>query len=120
VHAASAKNGVDAMTQVLCTELGQYGVRVNGIAPGPIEGTEGITRLMPPNISMEYLKTIPLRRLGTIRDIEFATLYLASPAASYVSGHIVVVDGGAWMSQNAVMLRGMEEMQKRNSKKSKL
>ncbi|ORZ35304.1 hypothetical protein BCR44DRAFT_116691 [Catenaria anguillulae PL171] len=109
-HAASAKNGVDALTKVMAMELGRYGIRVNGIAPGPIEGTEGITRLMPPNMTADYINTIPVRRLGTIGDIEHATVYLASEAGSYVTGTVLVVDGGSWMNQNTPMWMGLEMM----------
>ncbi|KAI9151159.1 peroxisomal 2 4-dienoyl-CoA reductase sps19 [Blastocladiella emersonii ATCC 22665] len=116
-HAAAAKNGVDSMTRTLAVELGQYGIRVNGIAPGPIEGTEGIARLMPPGMNKAYINTIPVRRMGTIRDIEMATLYLASEAGSYVTGTVLVVDGGSWMTQTAVMMMGMEEMKKQAKNK---
>ncbi|KAI9224329.1 hypothetical protein BC828DRAFT_424820 [Blastocladiella britannica] len=109
-HAASAKNGVDALTRVLSMELGRYGINVNGIAPGPIEGTEGITRLMPPSVSTDFVNSIPIRRLGTVKDIEHATLYLASDAGSYVTGTVLVVDGGAWMNTNGIMAMGLDMM----------
>ncbi|KAL7753862.1 peroxisomal 2 4-dienoyl-CoA reductase sps19 [Sorochytrium milnesiophthora] len=109
-HAASAKSGIDAMTKVLAMELGGYGVRVNAIAPGPIENTEGISRLTPPGSGDSFVKSIPLKRLGTIADIENATLYLVSDAGSYVTGTILVVDGGSWMTTTGLMYPAVLDM----------
>ncbi|KAJ3359910.1 hypothetical protein GGF32_008927 [Allomyces javanicus] len=107
VHAVSAKAGVDGMTKTMAVELGRYGIRVNGIAPGPIEGTEGMARLMPPGMEDGFLDTIALRRMGQVRDIEHATLYLASDAGAYVTGTVLVVDGGSWFAQNGPLGMGL-------------
>lgn len=95
LHVGAAKAGVDALSNALAVELGTIGIRSNCIAPGMIEGTEGMSRLSPPG-STPLEKKVPLQRLGTTRDIAEATVYLFSPAASYVNGTVQVVDGGAW------------------------
>ncbi|CUM55740.1 unnamed protein product [Debaryomyces tyrocola] len=94
-HVGAAKAGVDALSNALAVELGPLGIRSNCIAPGLIDGTEGFARLAPPGDAPLENK-IPLQRLGTARDIAESTVYLFSPAASYVTGTIQVVDGAAW------------------------
>jgi peroxisomal 2,4-dienoyl-CoA reductase len=97
IHVSAAKAGVDAITRNLSVEWGRYGVRVNGIAPGPIEDTEGMKRLLMPELRDKLTKRIPLQRFGKIEDIENAALFLASDAASYINGVTLVVDGGQWL-----------------------
>lgn len=97
VHASAAKAGVDSITRTLALEWGPLGIQVNGIAPGPIDGTEGMSRLAPGEMRDAQIKGIPLRRLGTIEDVASCALYLTSGAASYVNGETIVVDGGAWL-----------------------
>jgi peroxisomal 2,4-dienoyl-CoA reductase len=97
IHVSAAKAGVDAITRNLSVEWGRYGIRVNGIAPGPIEDTEGMKRLLIPELKEKLQRRIPLQRFGTIADIENAALFLASDAASYINGVTLVVDGGAWL-----------------------
>ncbi len=97
VHAASAKAAVDAMTRTLAVEWGPAGVRVNAIAPGPIDETEGMLRLMPAGTRERLERSIPLRRFGRIDEIATATLFLASDAAALVTGAVLVADGGAWL-----------------------
>lgn len=110
-HASAAKAGVDAITKTLALEWGPKGVRVNGVAPGFIEGTEGFERLMdlnkanskekmkldsqPPVDINKYLKILPLQRYGNRKDISNTVLYLASGLSSYVTGQTILVDGGA-------------------------
>ncbi|SGZ52478.1 CIC11C00000004691 [Sungouiella intermedia] len=94
VHVGAAKAGVDALSNALAVELGPLGIRSNCIAPGPIAGTEGLERLVP-DIN-ECIRKVPLQRLGSTQDIAEATVYLFSPAASYVTGTVQVVDGGSW------------------------
>jgi 2,4-dienoyl-CoA reductase [(3E)-enoyl-CoA-producing], peroxisomal len=97
IHVSAAKAGVDAITRNLCAELGPYGIRVNGIAPGPIEDTEGMKRLLPEPLKEKLTKRIPLQRFGKIKDIENSAIFLCSDAASYISGVTLVVDGGQWL-----------------------
>lgn len=94
-HVGAAKAGVDALSNALAVELGPLGIRSNCIAPGFIEGTEGMTRLSPPG-SSGFQEKVPLQRLGTTEDIATATVYLFSPASAYVTGTVQIVDGGAW------------------------
>ena len=98
IHVSAAKAGVDAITRNLSVEWGRYGIRVNGIAPGPIEDTEGMKRLLPPQLKEQLTKKIPLQRFGRIEDIEKAALFLCSDAASYVNGVTLVVDGGHFLT----------------------
>jgi peroxisomal 2,4-dienoyl-CoA reductase len=97
IHVSAAKAGVDAITRNLSAEWGKYGIRVNGIAPGPIEDTEGMKRLLPEALKEKITRKIPLGRFGRIADIENAALFLTSDAASYVNGVTLVVDGGHWL-----------------------
>jgi peroxisomal 2,4-dienoyl-CoA reductase len=97
IHVSAAKAGVDAITRNLSVEWGRHGIRVNGIAPGPIEDTEGMKRLLPEELKAKITKKIPLGRFGRIHDIENAALFLTSDAASYINGVTLVVDGGQWL-----------------------
>lgn len=100
LHVSAAKAGVDALTRNLAVEWGRFGIRVNAIAPGPIEDTEGMTRLVPEPIKERLKKAVPLGRFGKIADIEKAAVFLCSDAASFISGAVLVVDGGHWLSAN--------------------
>lgn len=97
-HAASAKAAVDALTRNLALEWGALGIRVNGIAPGPIEGTEGMARLAPGDVAEKLTSKIPLKRYGRIDEIATIAVFLASEAASLVHGATLVADGGAWLA----------------------
>src|SRR3954454_16294368 len=97
IHVSAAKAGVDAITRNLSVEWGRFGIRVNGIAPGPIEDTEGMKRLVPADVKDKIARKIPIGRFGRIEDIENAALFLCSDAASYINGVTLVVDGGHWL-----------------------
>ena len=97
IHVSAAKAGVDAITRNLSVEWGRHGIRVNGIAPGPIEDTEGMKRLLMPELKEKIMRKIPVGRFGRIEDIENAALFLASDAASYINGVTLIVDGGSWL-----------------------
>ena len=103
LHVSAAKAGVDALTRNLAVEWGRYGIRVNGIAPGPIEDTEGMQRLVPEPVKERLRKTIPLGRFGRIADIEKAAVFICSEAASYINGTVLVVDGGQWLASNRMV-----------------
>jgi NAD(P)-dependent dehydrogenase (short-subunit alcohol dehydrogenase family) len=93
-HAGAAKAGIEKLTRDLALEWGRLGIRVNAVCPGPIAETEGMTRLSPKDGGDFLEKRIPLKRAGTIEEIAEAVLYLASPAAAYVTGATLLVDGG--------------------------
>ena len=98
LHVSAAKAGVDALTRNLAVEWGRYGIRVNGIAPGPIEDTEGMKRLVPEPIKEKLKKNIPLGRFGRIATSKRPRVFLCSDAASFINGAMLVVDGGQWLS----------------------
>ena len=102
LHVSAAKAGLDALTRTLAVEWGPYGIRVNGIAPGPIEGTEGARRLLEGDKRARALRLNPLRRLGTVEDVAGAALFLCSDAAAFVNGATLVVDGGQWLASYRV------------------
>jgi NAD(P)-dependent dehydrogenase (short-subunit alcohol dehydrogenase family) len=94
VHAGAAKAGIAKLTRDLALEWGGMGIRVNAVAPGPIENTEGMSRLAPGTAADNLKRRVPLRRYGTIEEIAAAVLYLVSPAGAYVTGSTLLVDGG--------------------------
>jgi len=100
LHVSAAKAGIDALTRNLAVEWGRYGIRVNAIAPGPIEDTEGMKRLVPEPVKVQLKKNISLGRFGLIADIERAAVFICSDAASFINGVVLVVDGGHWLSAN--------------------
>lgn len=93
-HAGAAKAGIAKLTQDLALEWGRSGIRVVAVAPGPIENTEGMARLAPPDAEANLKRRVPLGRYGTIDEIAAAVLYLVSPAGAYVTGSTLLVDGG--------------------------
>jgi peroxisomal 2,4-dienoyl-CoA reductase len=94
-HACAAKAGIDSLTRQLALEWGTFGIRVNGIAPGPIADTPGLTKLA--GTTPGLMDMIPLGRMGTTSEIGDSAVFLCSNAASYISGHTIVVDGAAWL-----------------------
>ena len=97
LHVSAAKSGIDALTRSLALEWGPHGIRVNAIAPGAIDGTEGVSRLLPAEARRRMIEGNPLGRLGTIDDITHAALFLCSDGATYINGAVLVVDGGQWL-----------------------
>jgi NAD(P)-dependent dehydrogenase (short-subunit alcohol dehydrogenase family) len=95
-HAAysASKGAVIALTRVLALEWGPFGVTVNSVAPTFIRTPGTAERLDRPEFMAEVLERIPVGRVGTTTDVAGAVLYLASPAASLVTGTVLVVDGG--------------------------
>jgi NAD(P)-dependent dehydrogenase (short-subunit alcohol dehydrogenase family) len=93
-HAGAAKAGIAKLTRDLALEWGRFGVRVMAVAPGPIEGTEGMSRLAPGTAGDKLKSRVPLGRYGTIDEIAAAVLYLVSPAGAYVTGATLLIDGG--------------------------
>jgi 3-oxoacyl-[acyl-carrier protein] reductase len=89
----AVRPGVIGWAKTLARELGPKGITVNSIAPGRID-TERIREVYPDGPTEDDLKTIPLRRLGTPREIADVVCFLASDRASYVTGTVIPVDGG--------------------------
>jgi 3-oxoacyl-[acyl-carrier protein] reductase len=92
VNYAAAKAGIIGLTKSLAKELGARGVRVNAIAPGYIDTP--MTQALPEETRQMIVEATPLRRIGTTEDVAMAVLYLASPAARFVTGVTLPVDGG--------------------------
>lgn len=101
IHSASAKAGVLAMTRTLAVEWGKkYGIRVNAIAPGPIDNTGGATRLWESEEAAQMtLESVPLGRLGQPEEIASLAYFLLSPEAEYINGECVTMDGGQWLNR---------------------
>jgi 2,4-dienoyl-CoA reductase [(3E)-enoyl-CoA-producing], peroxisomal len=112
-HATAAKAGIDALTKTLALEWARDRVRINAIAPGPIP-TEGVRKAFTPPPSADgvpdvfaiekamesYAKNmIPLQRWGSPGDIANMVAFLASPAGEWITGSIMVVDGGEWLAK---------------------
>lgn len=96
IHACAAKAGVNQVVRVMAMEWGPEGVRVNGISPGPIAGTEGMERLAPnPEVTKALTGRIPLRRYGEINEIAESAVFLSSDSAAYITGAILDCDGGS-------------------------
>lgn len=106
VHSASAKAGVLAMTRTLAAEWGQFGIRANAIAPGPIH-TEGTDKNLWSIANVEQLVAaqVPLGRLGQPEDVSRAALWLCSDEANWVSGAALPVDGAHWLHGGTLNFR---------------
>ena len=115
-HATAAKAGIDALTKTLSLEWAKYGVRMNAVAPGPIP-TEGVRKAFTPPPTADgvqdifaveqamdsYAKQmIPLQRWGSPADIANMVAFLASPGGAWITGAIMVVDGGEWLAKPAL------------------
>ncbi|BBY21815.1 hypothetical protein MSTO_20200 [Mycobacterium stomatepiae] len=99
-HVVSAKAGVDAFSRACAIEWGPDGVRVNVVAPGAMSGTEGVRRIAGDDQHRAVQN--PLRRPGSTTEVAETVLFLASDAASYVTGAVLVVDGGGWLTSSGV------------------
>ena len=110
VHAGAAKAGIDNMMKNLALEWGRHGIRVNSIAPGPIEGTEGVNRLTNPKAMADLAQAIPLGRLGSVDDVGQMAVVLASPLAAFVTGAVLVVDGGQNLPGSGLFNQSVEPL----------
>ncbi|KAK4198364.1 hypothetical protein QBC40DRAFT_341303 [Triangularia verruculosa] len=108
-HVSAAKAAIDALMGSVALEYGPYGITANSIAPGAIEGTEGMERLASAKLDKQTRgKHVPIGRWGSVRDIADATVFVFSDAGNYVSGTTLVVDGAGWRRQGAVAV-GVDE-----------
>src|SRR5262249_107365 len=92
---SSRKAGIIALTKVSAREFARQNITVNAIAPGFID--VGMSKGMPDEVTQNFIKQIPLGRLGDVSEIVNAALFLASPMASYITGHVLNVNGGFYM-----------------------
>ena len=88
----ASKGGVIALTKTVAKELGSRQIRCNAVAPGFIRSQ--MTDVLPDEVKKQYAETIPLKRFGEVGDIANAVAWLASDAASYVTGQVISVNGG--------------------------
>jgi NAD(P)-dependent dehydrogenase (short-subunit alcohol dehydrogenase family) len=94
-HVCAAKAGVDMVTKTLAIEWGPKGVRVNSIAPGAVDDTEGMKRLAPNEKARAFvMKMIPLGRFAQKSEIADLALFLCSDSARFITGTVMVCDGG--------------------------
>lgn len=102
VHSAAAKAGVMSMTQTLALEWARHRIRVNAVAPGPIESTGAARQLWNTPEAIERIRCrVPLGRWGQPSEIADAVAFLASPLSAFITGETLTVDGGAWMGSGS-------------------
>ena len=102
IHSAAAKAGVLSLTRSLAVEWGgQYGIRVNAIAPGPIERTGGADKLWESDEQAKRtINSVPLKRLGTPEEVADLATFILSDKATYLNGECITLDGGQWLNQH--------------------
>jgi NAD(P)-dependent dehydrogenase (short-subunit alcohol dehydrogenase family) len=100
IHSAAAKAGVMSMTQTLAVEWGPHRIRVNAIAPGPIESPGAAKQLWnTPEAVQRITDMVPLDRWGQPSEVADAVAFLVAPGAGYITGEILTIDGGAWLGR---------------------
>jgi len=100
VHSAAAKAGVLAMTRTLAVEWASKGIRVNAIAPGPVDGTGAAPQLWPTEEARQVvLESIPLGRMGRPDAIAQAAAYLVADYAGCINREVLTIDGGQWLGR---------------------
>jgi NAD(P)-dependent dehydrogenase (short-subunit alcohol dehydrogenase family) len=100
VHSAAAKAGVMSMTQTLAAEWATHKIRVNAVAPGPIDSPGAAKQLWnTPEDIQRITDLVPLKRWGRPEEIADAVAFLVAPGAGYITGEILTVDGGAWLGR---------------------
>ncbi|MGB3811357.1 MAG: SDR family oxidoreductase [Parvibaculum sp.] len=105
VHSAAAKAGVIAMTKTLAVEWGPRNIQVNCLCPGFVDTEQSRSVLWPTKEAQDHLLArIPAGRFGTIEETVGAGAFLCSPAADYINGEVLTIDGGEWLNKGAFIL----------------
>jgi NAD(P)-dependent dehydrogenase (short-subunit alcohol dehydrogenase family) len=100
VHSAAAKAGVLSMTQTLAVEWARHRIRVNAVAPGPIESPGAAKQLWNTPEAVERItRMVPLQRWGRPPEVADAVAFLASDGAAFITGETVTIDGGSWLGR---------------------
>jgi len=100
VHSAAAKAGVMSMTQTLAVEWARHRIRVNAVAPGPIESPGAAKQLWDTTAAVEKITSmVPLKRWGQPAEVADAVAFLASEGAGFITGETLTIDGGAWLGR---------------------
>lgn len=102
-HYAASKGGINGFIRAAALELARYGITVNGVEPGLVL-TPGTESVISEEMRRRWARFVPLKRWGKPAEIAYAMLYLASAEASYVTGQTIVVDGGALLPENGVLM----------------
>jgi NAD(P)-dependent dehydrogenase (short-subunit alcohol dehydrogenase family) len=100
VHSAAAKAGVMSLTQTLAVEWARHSIRVNAVAPGPIESAGAAKQLWnTPEAVRKITEMVPLGKWGKPEDVADAVAFLVSKHAGFITGEILTIDGGAWLGR---------------------
>lgn len=100
IHSAAAKAGVLSMTQTLAVEWARHKIRVNAVAPGPIESAGAAKQLWSTPEAVERItRMVPLQRWGTPVEVADALAFLVSEHAAFITGETLTIDGGAWLGR---------------------
>jgi NAD(P)-dependent dehydrogenase (short-subunit alcohol dehydrogenase family) len=100
IHSAAAKAGVMSMTQTLAVEWAKHKIRVNAVAPGPIESPGAARQLWnSPDAVDRITSMVPLGRWGTADEVANSVAFLAAPESGFITGEILTIDGGAWLGR---------------------
>jgi NAD(P)-dependent dehydrogenase (short-subunit alcohol dehydrogenase family) len=98
VPSAMSKSGIHAMTQSLAAEWGKYGIKINGIAPGPFPTKGAWERLNPGNNDDGMTNTVPLGRVGEMEELQNLATFLIADGCDYLTGQTIGLDGGQYLT----------------------
>ena len=98
VPSAMSKSGINAMTKSLAAEWGKYGIKVNGIAPGPFPTKGAWERLNPENNDGDMMNTVPLGRVGEMSELQNLATFLMADGCDYLTGQTIGIDGAQYLT----------------------